>query len=49
MVAKAFKRGMQMYQDTGAVVELGQLTYTLAIDPEVERILKHIPGRGNFG
>lgn len=49
MVAKAFKRGMQAYQDTGAIEELGELRYVLAIDPEVDRILKNIPRRGNFG
>ncbi len=49
MVAKAFKRGMQLYQDTGAIEELGQLKYVLAIDPEVEEILKIVPRRVNFG
>jgi hypothetical protein len=49
MVARAFKRGMQMYQDTAAVEELGELKYTLAIDPEVDRILKNIPGRARYG
>lgn len=49
MVAKAFKRGLQAFQDTGAIEEIGQLKYTLAIDPEVDRILKNIPRRANFG
>lgn len=49
MVAKAFKRGMQMYQDTGAIEELGQLKYVLAIDPEVTRILSNVPRRVNWG
>jgi len=49
MVAKAFKRGMQMYQDTGAIEELGQLKYVLAIDPEVAEILKVTPRRANWG
>jgi hypothetical protein len=49
MVAKAFKRGMQLYQDTGAIEQLGQLKYVLAIDPEVAEILKNTPGRAYFG
>ncbi|HUV74809.1 MAG TPA: hypothetical protein VMW79_10905 [Anaerolineae bacterium] len=49
MVAKAYKRGMQMFQDTGAIVELGQLKYVLAIDPEVEKILSVLPRRVNYG
>jgi len=36
-----FKRGQQAYMDTGAIVELGQLTYTQALDPEVANIVQH--------
>ena len=49
MVTKAYKRAMQAFQDTGAIEELGQLKYVLAIDPEVEAILKTIPRRANYG
>jgi hypothetical protein len=48
-VAKAWERAMQMFQDTGAVEELGQLKYVLAIDPEVEKILSVLPRRANYG
>jgi|GEM_PF-606731 len=34
-----FKRGQNAYADTGAIVELGQLTHTKKLDPEVELIL----------
>lgn len=34
-----YKRGQQAFQDTGAVVELGQLTYTQSLDPDVKAIL----------
>ena len=34
-----FKRGQQAFQDTGAVLELGQLTYTKALDPEVGALI----------
>jgi hypothetical protein len=33
------KRGQQAYQDTGAVIDLGELRYTQAIDPEVWALL----------
>jgi len=39
-VARWAKRAQQMYQDTGAIVELGQLTYTKALDPDVQEILR---------
>ena len=32
-------RGRQAYQDTGAILELGQLKYTLKLDPDVETLL----------
>ena len=34
-----FKRGQQAFQDTGAVVELGQLRYTQKLDPDVAALL----------
>ena len=43
-----FKRGQQAYRDTGAIVELGQLTYTQALDPDVAETLKGYR-RGMFG
>ena len=39
-VGRWFKRGMQAFQDTGAVVELGQLRYTKALDPDVKEMLR---------
>lgn len=39
-VARSFKRGMQAYQDTGALPELGELVYTMALDPDVKRMLQ---------
>lgn len=39
-VARSFKRGMQAYQDTGALPEMGELTYTMALDPDVKEILR---------
>jgi len=39
-VFRWLKRAQQMYQDTGAIVELGQLTYTKALDPDVQEILR---------
>jgi len=42
-----FKRAQQAYQDTGAIVELGQLTYTQKLDPDVaimvEHLMRHVP------
>jgi hypothetical protein len=49
MAARWFKRGMQAYQDTGAIEELGQLTYTKALDPDVKEILRVMPRRINWG
>jgi len=37
-----FRRGQQGFADTGAVVELGQLRYTQATDPEVGRMIEHL-------
>lgn len=34
-----YSRGQQGFRDTGGVVELGQLTYTKALDPDVQMIL----------
>jgi hypothetical protein len=39
-----FKRGQQAYQDTGAIVELGRLTYTKALDPEIQTVISHYVG-----
>jgi len=44
-----FKRGMQGFQDTGAVVEVGQLTYTKALDPDVKEMLRVTPVRVGYG
>ena len=41
MAVRIFKRGQQAYQDTGAIVELGQLTYTQALDPGVAETIKN--------
>jgi hypothetical protein len=38
--AKWFKRGQQGYADTGGVVELGQLRYTQALDPDIAELCK---------
>lgn len=37
-----FKRGQQAFSDTGAIVELGQLTYTKALDPDVALLIDHL-------
>ena len=37
--ARWFKRGQQAYQDTGAAAELGQMTYTQKLDPEIQAML----------
>jgi len=34
-----FKRGQQSFQDTGGIAELGTLTYTKKLDPEIESML----------
>ena len=39
LAIRSFKRAQQAYQDTGAVIELGQLTYVKGLDPEVETFL----------
>lgn len=39
-----FKRGQQAFQDAGAVTDLTQLRYLKKIDPEVELIMKKMPG-----
>lgn len=40
-VVRWTKRAQQMFQDTGAIVELGQLRYTKELDPEVARTVRH--------
>jgi len=37
--ARWFKRGQQGFVDTGAILELGQLTYTRALDPDVSMMI----------
>ena len=44
-----FKRGLQQFQDTGAIVELGQLVYTKALDPDVIEILRVSARRIHLG
>ncbi len=39
-VVRWFKRGQQSFSDVGAVAELGQLTYTKAIDPDVAMMIE---------
>ena len=48
-VIRWFKRGMQGFQDTGAIVEVGQLTYTKALDPDVKEMLRVMPRRAPYG
>lgn len=40
--ARWFKRGQQAYQDTGAIEELSQLTYTQKLDPDVAQMVEHL-------
>jgi len=40
--ARWFKRGQQGFQDTGAIVELGQLRYTRTMDPDVQEMVDHL-------
>jgi hypothetical protein len=40
-----FKRGQQSFQDTGAIVELGQMTYTQQLDPDIAVMLDCPPFR----
>jgi hypothetical protein len=40
-----FKRGQQSFQDTGAIVELGQLTYAQQLDPDIAMMLDCPPFR----
>lgn len=37
-----FKRAQQAFQDTGAILELGQLRYVKALDPDVEEMVRHL-------
>ncbi len=39
-----WKRGQQAFQDTGAITELGQLTYTKALDPDLVALLPKLRG-----
>ncbi len=40
--ARWFKRGQQGFQDTGAIVELGQLKYVRMIDPDVQAMVDYL-------
>jgi hypothetical protein len=42
MVARWYKRAHQGWADTAANIELGELTFTREIDPEVKQILKYV-------
>ena len=48
-VSRWFKRGMQAFQDTGAVAEVGQLRYTKALDPDVKEMLRVMAPRAAYG
>ena len=48
-VIRWFKQGMQGFQDTGAVVEIGQLRYTKALDPGVTEMLRVMPRKVPYG
>lgn len=37
-----FKRAQQAFQDTGAIVDLGQLRYVQALDPDIATIVTHL-------
>jgi hypothetical protein len=39
---KWFKRAQQAFADTGAIIELGQLRYTKALDPDVAEMCKSL-------
>ena len=42
-------RGQQMFRDTGAIIELGKLTYTKELDPDVRATLDSLVGRVSIG
>lgn len=42
--ARWFKRGQQAFQDAGAVTELMQMRYLKKLDPDVQILLKMMPG-----
>jgi len=42
-----FKRGQQAFQDTGAIAELGQMTYTQKLDPDIVTMLAHVRRGGH--
>lgn len=39
-VSRNYKRGLQQFQDTGVMPELGELVYTMALDPDVKETLR---------
>ncbi len=41
MVTRWFGRGQQMFTDTSAFPELGQMTFTQALDPDIKTILRN--------
>lgn len=45
-VIRSFKRTQQAYRDTGAIVDLGEITYMRTLDPEVVAIIKHLKRMG---
>jgi len=48
-VARWFKEGMQAYQDTGAIIEVGQLVYRKALGPAVKEMLRVTARRAPYG
>ena len=48
-VSRWLGRGQQMFRDTGAIAELGQLRYTKGLDPQTKQILDSLPGRAFVG
>jgi hypothetical protein len=48
LAARWFKRGQQAFQDTGANAELGQLTYTKGLDPEMDKLLLKASGLARY-
>lgn len=48
-VARWFKEGMQAYQDTGAIIEVGQLVYRKALGPAVKEMLRVTFRKAHYG
>jgi len=49
IIGRLIGRGQQMFQDVGAIEELGQLLYSKPMDPQAKQILDQVPGRINVG